>query len=261
MIAEALRNIQDQAVSAARSDVKHFEEDPEHIYRVLKPDGAVEILRAEPHPIVTTCPSVEELVRSSAELKYNDSVPVIAFDAFNVRLYPDILERLEVWEACFPCSPGWLFLKERLERPIIKSNDLRHELRYKLRGACLNEPALEDIISKASFVDTEGSDEARGRGTESLGASVTKQITDSAVMPPETVTIAVKPTSSAELQVLQNVEVYIDPEPSQRAWIFLPIPGSMEAAESCHLDEVRTLLEQMIKQHKSPAKLVGAASL
>lgn len=210
------------------------------VYRDLARDD--QILKTDPrdgtHEVITVEPMVTEVVEtieSLAEAMPADAASGIYVGRESIKgVHNDRHGLRTVVLNLFP-SPDWLFITGQTGTEALDPKDFVRDLRTTLRHAA---PAgLLDRVQGVSFTQTAGATQANSRSRESLGQTITAEVTKGHedALPEALQTFKLRRWLTPEAPERFAVEVVLDPDVARHGWTMYADPVDVADAELAHL--------------------------
>jgi hypothetical protein len=250
MIEQALEFLKKQAVSAAKAEIRHLPGDPEHLYRVLHPDGDVTGLELDPPVRRLAVLRLEDLIAMAAE-PFDQAMSdpgrrAVFYDHQQVELVFDTRDGRERATLMLHWSDQADFFARRRDKPTISVRDLRFALRITLEE-CFDNPHLIKQVSAIDFRNTDAGGATIDRGKESLGRTIHQEINAVEGMPDETQMFELSLWADPDLVFKLPLRCKLDPLVQERAWFLKPVDRSWESFQRESLEHLRSKLVTGLK--------------
>jgi hypothetical protein len=165
------------------------------------------------------------------------------------------------WQLC-PAAP-WAFVSslhpDGMKGKPFSPHDLRQHLRINLHDVKDQDgvEALIDRIAKVRFTNTDAAAVDHGRGKESLGASITRQVADETPMPDERQTWQIRRWDHPRLSMKFPIKLLLDPDMEDRCWRLIPLAGELERIEAEAACALRGLIVDHLDEESPVDVLIG----
>lgn len=253
-LADAIREIQQQAVGAAgaKNKVHEFRPqcEPDHVYYLVDGDGKAERHRAEPRPRAHHLERVDQvgpLVNYLAELKTTDSEPVVWYDHQGVRIICDDGDRRDEVTLPLNLTPQIKELSEIEESgKLFGKRDFIRLLRITLKD-CLMDNVLLNYVRSVKFVGNSAVNEQIHNTRESLGRDVELAAVNEKDCPEEVelkLRVFDDPAVRDTWAVRCAVEILVD----DQRFRLMPYPLEIKNAIDNEVEALRKLLEEQCPQ-------------
>jgi len=189
-------------------------------------------LTLDPFPRVLRLNTLHDLVALSVEpidTALADKQRAIFVSHDCVVLYFDTTDLREMAIVSLKRTEEHRYLDERTHDQAVSQSALRTALRVTLdecSPTADGHRTLVEQISKLAWQSSEGHTSALDRDKESMGASVSRSVQSTAGLPPERLTLQVRPYINADLKMRFPVTCILDPNHATQQFMFTPTSSS-----------------------------------
>lgn len=235
------------------AEVRKLDGDPNHIKRIFRPGGIMEVLESYPQNRRIRVLTVADLIAQAnkpfdSRMASDAKKRLITVCSDNVYLFYNTEKGLEWAVLALVQSEEYGFFAERCSEPMIGVKEFRTALKYQIRST-FGEDTLIEQIGDIGFGNQAGNNQAASRGSESLGKSIVAEANSesSAGLPDERMTFSVRMWQNADLDARFPIECQLDPDPQSQRWICYPNRDSMANFVSVNTDMVAKRIAQEVK--------------